>query len=41
MELENIRYEARLLDERMDDPDIDKQILLASGVQFVLDIDNN
>jgi hypothetical protein len=40
LELENIRYAARLLDERMGDPDIDKKIVLAAGAQPVIDVDD-
>lgn len=40
MELENIRYAARLLDARMEDPDIEKKIVLANGVEPVIDVDD-
>ena len=40
LELENIRYAARLLDERMEDPDIEKKIVLAAGAQPVIDVDD-
>lgn len=40
MELENIRYAARLLDMQMEDPDIEKKIVLANGVEPVIDVDN-
>ncbi len=40
MELENIRYAARLLDAQMEDPDIEKKIVLAGSVEPVIDVDN-
>ena len=39
LELENVRYAARLLGERLDDPDIDKQIFVSPGAQPVIDVD--
>ncbi|MCD6679159.1 MAG: hypothetical protein LT102_00660 [Burkholderiaceae bacterium] len=40
MELENIRYAARLLDARMEDPDVEKKIVVANGVEPVIDVDD-
>jgi len=40
MELENIRYAVRLLDAQMEDPDIEKKIVLANGVEPVIDVDD-
>lgn len=42
MELENIRYAARLLNDEMEDPDIDKKIVvMGSGVNTNLEVDNS
>lgn len=41
MELENIRYAARLLNDEMEDPDIDKKIVVTgNGVNTDIDVDN-
>jgi hypothetical protein len=41
MELENIRYAARLLNEDMEDPDIERKIIVqGSDGKINVDVDN-
>lgn len=35
-EIENLRYAARLLDDRLDDPEVDKRIVVEGGTATVL-----
>ncbi len=36
MELENIRYAARVLDEKLEDPGIDKKIVIEGSVPQIV-----
>ena len=40
MELENVRYAARLLNAEMEDPDIDKKIVVTNGAHTAINMDN-
>jgi hypothetical protein len=40
MELENVRYAARLLNAEMEDPDIEKKIVVTNGTQPSISVDN-
>jgi hypothetical protein len=40
MELENVRYAARLLNAEMEDPDIERKIVVTNGTQASINVDN-